>query len=171
MGQTSSGSQIENTSSFTLDEIQRLHKRFTKLDTNKNGLIDKEEFLAIPGMKNNPLATRVMDVFDSDGTGDVDFKEFLEGLSKFSARGNKEEKLRFAFSIYDIDRDGFISNGELFIVLKIMVGTNLNDNSIQQLVDRTIVEMDKDKDGKISFEEFKNSLEGTEFLKQMNLAF
>lgn len=30
-----------------------------------------------------------------------------------------------AFKVYDVDRDGFISNGELFLVLKMMVGSNL----------------------------------------------
>ena len=30
-----------------------------------------------------------------------------------------------AFKVYDIDRDGYISNGELFLVLKMMVGNNL----------------------------------------------
>jgi hypothetical protein len=30
-----------------------------------------------------------------------------------------------AFKVYDVDRDGFISNGELFLVLKMMVGNNL----------------------------------------------
>lgn len=64
--------------------------------------------------------------------------------------------LLVAFQIYDIDQDGFISNGELFQVLKIMVGNNLNDVQLQQIVDKTIIEADKDKDGKISFEEFVN---------------
>ena len=62
-------------------------------------------------------------IFDEDGGGDVDFQEFVSGLSAFSSKGNKEEKLRFAFKVYDIDRDGYISNGELFIVLKMMVGS------------------------------------------------
>ena len=31
--------------------------------------------------------------------------------------GSEEEKLKFAFKIYDIDGDGFISNGELFAVI------------------------------------------------------
>jgi hypothetical protein len=30
-----------------------------------------------------------------------------------------------AFKVYDMDRDGYISNGELFLVLKMMVGNNL----------------------------------------------
>ena len=59
-----------------------------------------------------------------------------------------------AFKIYDIDKDGFIGNGELFQVLKTMVGNNLTDKQLQQIVDKTILYADKDGDGKISFEEF-----------------
>ena len=36
-----------------------------------------------------------------------------------------------------------------------MVGNNLNDVQLQQLVDRTIIRADEDYDGKISFAEFK----------------
>jgi serine/threonine-protein phosphatase 2B regulatory subunit len=35
-----------------------------------------------------------------------------------------------------------------------MVGNNLNDVQLQQLVDRTIIKADEDLDGKISFDEF-----------------
>lgn len=101
-------------------------------------------------------------IFDEDGGGDVDFQEFVSGLSAFSSKGNKEEKLRFAFKVYDIDRDGFISNGELFIVLKMMVGNNLKDMQLQQIVDKTIMEADRDGDGKISFEEFTSMVENTD---------
>ena len=60
------------------------------------------------------------------------------------------------FNIYDMDRDGFISNGELFQVLKMMVGSNLKDTQLQQIVDKTITNADLDGDGKISYEEFCN---------------
>jgi len=33
-----------------------------------------------------------------------------------------------------MDRDGFISNGELFLVLKMMVGNNLKDQQLQQVL-------------------------------------
>ena len=76
---------------------------------------------------------------------------------------DEERKLEFAFKIYDIDEDGYITNGELFTVLKMMVGNNLTDLQLQQLVDRTIIKADlvilglwKDYDGKISYPEFKN---------------
>ena len=51
-----------------------------------------------------------------------------------------------------MDRDGFISNGELFTVLKMMVGNNLKDTQLQQIVDKTIINADKDGDGKINYE-------------------
>lgn len=62
--------------------------------------------------------------------------------------------LLVAFRIYDMDNDGLISNGELFQVLKMMVGNNLKETQLQQIVDKTILNADKDGDGKICFSEF-----------------
>ena len=45
--------------------------------------------------------------------------------------------------IYDMDNDGYVSNGELFQVLKMMVGNNLKDTQLQQIVDKTILLYDK----------------------------
>lgn len=77
--------------------------------------------------------------------------------------------LSVAFKVYDIDRDGYISNGELFLVLKMMVGNNLKDQQLQQIVDKTIMEADTDGDGKIDFEEFKAMVANTDIAKQMTL--
>jgi len=149
---------------FSEDELRRLGKRFNKLDIDKSGTISTEEFMSLPELQQNPLVKRVIDLFDTDGNGEIDFKEFVHGLSQFSVKGaDKESKLRFAFRVYDIDQDGFISNGELFQVLKMMVGTNLKDTQLQQIVDKTIIIADKDGDGKISFEEFCAATEESDF--------
>ncbi|KAL6713073.1 Calcineurin subunit B [Lecanora helva] len=160
---------IIQSSNFDADEVDRLQKRFMKLDKDNSGTIEREEFLSLPQVASNPLATRMIAIFDEDGGGNVDFPEFVSGLSAFSSKGNKEEKLRFAFKVYDIDRDGFISNGELFIVLKMMVGSNLKDQQLQQIVDKTIMEADTDRDGKISFEEFTKMVENTDVSMSMTL--
>ncbi|KAI1284605.1 calcineurin, beta subunit [Xylaria sp. FL0933] len=154
---------------FDREEVERLRKRFMKLDKDQNGTIERDEFLVLPQISSNPLATRLIAIFDEDGGGDVDFQEFVSGLSAFSSKGNKEQKLQFAFKVYDIDRDGYISNGELFIVLKMMVGSNLKDQQLQQIVDKTIMEADLDKDGKISFEEFTKMVENTDVSMSMTL--
>ena len=48
-----------------------------------------------------------------------------------------------------MDNDGYVSNGELFQVLKMMVGSNLKDTQLQQIVDKTIILYDKDNDTRI----------------------
>merc|ERR1711991_404363 len=122
---------------------------------DSSGSLTVDEFMSLPELQQNPLVTRVIDIFDTDRNGEVDFKEFIEGMSLFSSKGDNESKLKFAFRIYDIDKDGYISNGELFQVLKMMVGNNLKDVQLQQIVDKTIMYADKDGDGRISFEEFE----------------
>ncbi|KAI9746529.1 MAG: Calcineurin subunit B [Claussenomyces sp. TS43310] len=171
MGNTSSQvlDQIASGSNFDRDEVDRLRKRFMKLDKDNSGTIEREEFLSLPQIASNPLATRLIAIFDEDGGGDVDFQEFVSGLSAFSSKGNKQQKLQFAFKVYDVDRDGYISNGELFIVLKMMVGSNLKDQQLQQIVDKTIMEADLDGDGKISFEEFTKMVENTDVSMSMTL--
>ncbi|XP_065833517.1 calcineurin subunit B type 2-like [Oscarella lobularis] len=155
MGNESSMIPAIGGTKFETDEIRRLAKRFKKMDLDKNGSLCVEEFMALPELQQNPLVQRVIDVFDQDGNGEIDFKEFLEGMSQLSLQGDQETKLKFAFRIYDMDNDGFISNGELFQVLKMMVGTNLKESQLQQIVDKTILFADQDKDGKISYEEFR----------------
>ena len=171
MGNASSA-MLENIvqgSNFDRDEVDRIRKRFVKLDKDNSGTIERDEFLSLPQISSNPLATRLIAIFDEDGGGDVDFKEFVSGLSAFSSKGNKEQKLRFAFKVYDMDRDGYIGNGELFIVLKMMVGSNLKDQQLQQIVDKTMMEADLDRDGKISFEEFTKMVENTDVSMSMTL--
>ena len=141
-------------SHFDSEEIARLGKRFCKLDLDNSGSLSVDEFMSLPELQQNPLVQRVIEIFDQDGNGEVDFREFIEGVSQFSVKGDKMSKLKFAFRIYDIDKDGFISNGELFQVLKMMVGNNLKDTQLQQIVDKTIIYADQDGDGKISFQEF-----------------
>ena len=50
-----------------------------------------------------------------------------------------------------MDNDGYVSNGELFQVLKMMVGSNLKDTQLQQIVDKTIILYDKVSLKKFSF--------------------
>mmetsp|Transcript_42441 Transcript_42441/g.77037 ORF Transcript_42441/g.77037 Transcript_42441/m.77037 type:complete len:191 (-) Transcript_42441:29-601(-) len=158
--------ELQQTTNFSPDELNRLHRKFKKIDVDGSGTLSKDEFLSIREMQGNPLLERVIDVFDENRDGEIQFSEFISGLSVFSRKGNDEQKLKFAFRIYDIDNDGFISNGELFLVLKKMVGQNLTPEQLQQIVDKTIVEADKDMDGKLSYEEFVTMLADSETIAQ-----
>jgi serine/threonine-protein phosphatase 2B regulatory subunit len=141
-------------SGFSEGELKKLYRRFKLLDKDGSGTLTTNEFMSIPDLALNPLLERILQIFDKNKDDEIQFSEFISVLSTLSDKGTKEDKLRFAFQVYDIDADGYISNGELFRVLKMMVGTNLTDIQLQQIVDKSMIEGDLDGDGKISFEEF-----------------
>lgn len=68
------GNSLPNVEGFSRDEVARLEKRFLKLDLDHSGTISVGEFLSVPELKENPLVQRVVDVLDSDLSGEVDFK-------------------------------------------------------------------------------------------------
>jgi serine/threonine-protein phosphatase 2B regulatory subunit len=141
---------------FDKNELKILYKNFISMDANKNGLIEPDEFFDVPELKDNPIVQRIINVFDKNGDGKISFYEFVWGLSALTSDAKLEEKQKIAFQIYDINNDGYLSNGDLFKSLKMLVGDNLTDIQIQQLSDRTLIAADKDLDGKISYEEFCN---------------
>lgn len=152
---------------FDKKELKILFNNFNSMDANQNGLIEPDEFFDVPELRDNPIVQRIISVFDKNGDGKISFYEFVWGLSALTNNGksllfilinlliaNLEEKQKIAFQIYDMNNDGYLSNGDLFNSLKMLVGDNLTDIQIQQLSDRTLIAADKDLDGKISYEEF-----------------
>lgn len=165
------GVKISQEIPFSQEELLMLEQRFRRLDKDGSGMLEPNEFFDIPELAQNPLVQRVISVFDKNKDGNISFYEFVTGISKLSEAGSEEDKMRFLFSIYDIEGDGFISNGELFKVLKMMVGNNLTDVQLQQLVDRTIIRADEDFDGKISYEEFCKMIRNLEIGDKLTLHF
>jgi serine/threonine-protein phosphatase 2B regulatory subunit len=39
-----------------------------------SGSLSVQEFMSIPELQQNPLVQRVIDIFDTDGNGEIDFK-------------------------------------------------------------------------------------------------
>ncbi|KAI9189373.1 hypothetical protein H9P43_000806 [Blastocladiella emersonii ATCC 22665] len=66
------------------------------------------------------FADRVFDVLDTDRDGEVGFEEFLGALATATRTDEKgsSERLVWAFCLYDIDRDGFISKDEVLTVAR-----------------------------------------------------
>ena len=67
---------------------------------------------------------------DKDGTGSIDFPEFLTMMSLKINEENAEEELREAFQVFDGDGNGYIDRRELGLMMRFM-GETLTEGEIQ----------------------------------------
>ena len=76
------------------EDVEKLYHQFLRIDRDGNGVIDRSELLELEAIKGNPLAARLLELFDTDNSGDLNFSEFVAGLAIFSARSSSATKLR-----------------------------------------------------------------------------
>ena len=105
--------------------------------------------------KKEEIRKMISDI-DTDGSGTIEFPEFLEMMTaKMSERDPKEEMMK-AFRLFDDDETGKISFRNLKRVAK-ELGENMTDEEIQEMID----EADRDGDGEINLEEFMRIMKKT----------
>ncbi|XP_008847435.1 calcineurin B homologous protein 2 [Nannospalax galili] len=177
--------QIRNETGFSEASLLRLYGRFQTLDRNKKGFLSRTDLQQIGALAVNPLGDRIIDSFFLDGSQQVDFAGFARVLAHFRPVDEEEaatrdpkdpeplnsrmNKLRFAFQLYDLDRDGKISRNEMLQVLRLMVGVQVTDEQLESITDRTVQEADEDGDGAVSFLEFTKSLEKMNIEQKMSI--
>ena len=86
----------------------------------------------------------------------IDFREFVTSLS-VTTRGTLDEKLQWAFHIYDIDGDGYIEQKELFNIVKAvqkMTGAIDESDLSKEKITKVFEQMDENEDKKLSLDEF-----------------
>ncbi|XP_062517500.1 calaxin-like [Corticium candelabrum] len=107
------------------------------------------------------LMDRIFRAFDKDNDSHISMEEWIEGLSTF-VRGTKEEKINFAFVVYDVNGDGYISKEDMFPMLKaslVKMPTEEDpEEGIKDLLDLVLKKMDHDKDGRLSHVDFTKSV-------------
>ncbi|XP_026476933.1 calcineurin B homologous protein 1 [Ctenocephalides felis] len=172
--------RIQDETGFTPNQIERLYSRFTSLDRGDCGTLSRDDFLRIPELAINPLGDRIVHAFFAQSHDDrVNFLQFMQVLAHFRPikknRENKlnsrEEKLRFAFKMYDLDNDDMISRDELLAILHMMVGANISEEQLSSIAERTILEADQNGDQMISFDDFCKALERTDVEQKMSIRF
>jgi len=147
---------------FTEKEIRQWHKGFLK--DCPDGQLTESGFIKIytqffPHGDPSKFASLVFRVFDENNDGSIEFHEFIRALS-ITSRGNLDEKLGWAFRLYDVDNDGYITRGEMFNIVDAiyqMVGdqTGGEEGDPAARVEKIFQQMDTDNDNKLTMAEFK----------------
>ncbi|KHN87890.1 Calcineurin B homologous protein 1 [Toxocara canis] len=168
--------------------IVTLYNRFISLAKHKDTRTDEvfmshHDFLDIQELQMNPLGARIIDAFFADAeVGDrkrVYFRDFVKVLSHFRPINkakphpwnSREAKLRFAFTMYDLNKSGTITKDEFREILQMMIGGNVPVEQVNSIADRTMREADRDGDGCITFHEFCNAMEKTDIEQRMSFRF
>ncbi|XP_034552651.1 troponin C type 1a (slow) isoform X1 [Notolabrus celidotus] len=102
----------------------------------------------------------MIDEVDEDGSGTVDFDEFLVMMvrcMKDDSKGKSEEELAELFRMFDKNADGYIDLEELKTMLE-STGEAITEDDIEELMK----DGDKNNDGKIDYDEFLEFMKGVE---------
>ncbi len=154
------GKSRKHRSQLSEEQKQEIKEAFDLFDTDKTGTIDYHELkvamraLGFDVKKQEVL--NLMKEFDREGSGQIEYPDFLEIMTHKIADRDPIEEILKAFKLFDEDNTGRISLRNLRRVAR-ELGENLSDDELQAMID----EFDKDADGEICEQEFLNIMKQT----------
>ena len=163
---------LVQTTRFSRQEIKEWYKEFAR--DFPTGFINADQFKELYGQfypdgDAAMFAQHTFRVFDENGDGTIDFREFLTALS-VTSRGTVDDKLKWLFSLYDHDGNGSISRAEMVEIIKSinsMVKNNNNTMTAEERVALIYSKMDQNDDGDITVEEFVEAAKSDHALSAM----
>ncbi|XP_060779882.1 Kv channel-interacting protein 4 isoform X1 [Neoarius graeffei] len=171
--------QLEAQTRFSRKELQILYRGFK--NECPSGVVNEDTFKDIysqffPQGDASTYAHFLFNAFDTDHNGAVSFEDFVMGLS-ILLRGTVQEKLNWAFNLYDINKDGYITKEEMLDIMKAiydMMGKwtypILKEETPRQHVEIFFQKMDKNKDGVVTIDEFIDCCQNDEnIMRSMQL--
>lgn len=124
-------------------DIAEEMKIFETLDKNKDGYITLKELKdGMAEFANVDEVAEILKGVDIDSNGAINYNEFIAATMD---QQQHLEKIKDAFSVFDVNKDGVIDSKELQEVLE-------SENS--EVMKLIISECDVNGDGKINFDEF-----------------
>jgi Ca2+-binding EF-hand superfamily protein len=103
--------ELTRTTAFSEQEIKVYHKEFRK--RSKSGTMTVNELKKMysnffPDGDPSEFAEHTFRIFDQNGDGVLDFHELIVSMAILK-KGDVNERLKWAFDIYDIDGNGYIT--------------------------------------------------------------
>ena len=118
-------------------DIKALHAIFVRNSTGSD-TIPVERLRDLPGTASVPLFHRVLTLHNADKSGLISFSEFAHAMSALSPNATMDEKLQFAFSLFDMNNSGQVEGPEVFQLLRMAMGSNIGDAQLQAVVDQVM---------------------------------
>ncbi|XP_078167389.1 uncharacterized protein LOC144562102 [Carex rostrata] len=148
----------------SMDMQAQLKVVFDLIDSNGDGKISPIELREVMirlGQDKSTLKEEIEGMvkeLDLNGDGEIDFIEFTQAVTG-GGPTEYDEALVEAFEVFDRDKNGLISAGEL---RRVLVGLGYSKCSLTECR-RMIRGVDKNGDGMVDFKEFKSMMS---FLKE-----
>mmetsp|Transcript_118450 Transcript_118450/g.205743 ORF Transcript_118450/g.205743 Transcript_118450/m.205743 type:complete len:172 (-) Transcript_118450:140-655(-) len=138
---------------LTEDQIEEFKEAFALFDKDGDGTITADELgVVMRSLGRKPtmeeLKAMIAEV-DDDGSGQIEFPEFLSLMASKLQDTDSIEEMREAFMVFDRDKSGSVSASELKHVMN-----NLGEQVTNEEVEEMIREADADGDGELSFDDF-----------------
>lgn len=142
---------------LTEEQIGEFKDAFVIFGDSDGSISTKELAPMLQYLGQNPSLSEIQEMVnqcDADGSGSVDFPEFLQMMARKLSDIDSEEIIRETFRFIDKRGDGFIRSGELRHVM-LNIGEELNEAEIDELIG----EADIDMDGLIDYQEFAQMMQ------------
>ncbi|XP_023321058.1 calcium and integrin-binding family member 2 [Eurytemora carolleeae] len=139
---------------FLYRKYVSMHQENTFRKKSNRICLDISELSRCPELRENPFRKRICKVFSKDGSGNLEFNEFVQMFSCLCENSPRELKLHYAFSIYDIDGDGYISKQDIQQVVQLVSQGELNSTELEAVCRQVLEESDFDDDEQLSKNEF-----------------
>ena len=85
--------------------LKKLYQKMPQVDVQNTGELTYEMFCRVFETPPSPLMEKLFEAFDADNSKSVDLKELVVGLSRYTS-ASKQDKLKFAFMMFDEDGNG-----------------------------------------------------------------
>jgi Ca2+-binding EF-hand superfamily protein len=132
---------------LTTQELNRLYKAFVSYDLDESKGMDYAELLTALNLSKNRFTTRAFSVFDLDGDGELNFKEFVLSFWNVCTL-NKETLYSLAFNLWDADSSGGISPKEINKALKEVYGKDkeFSEQDLEKVIRKSVAGRNFQKD-------------------------